>query len=169
MGNRSSSSLANLDAAEARFTAQETAELRASFYRLCSVSSDGDLLAERDFRHYVLLAAVPDMPMKLASRVFQTLAVNGNAFLDQGEFFCGVCVLVKGTLEEQLEFVFHVFDLHENGRLTRDVVLRFDEMIRKTCLYKDEGHWSGKWAVGRKTTMSIRICWLDWTEFEIMR
>lgn len=155
MGNKAGSSMGSVEDAEARFSADDLAHVRAGFRRLCKLTNDEELLAERVFRQHVLLDCLPDMPLKLVSRIFLTFAANGNAYLDYAEFLCGLCVLAKGSVDERLQFLFHVYDVQQTGKLTRDVLIRFDEMIRKTCLYKDEGHWSGK--------SSLELCHLPRT------
>ena len=102
-------------------------------------------ISENTFRQLILVQRYPDIPVKVAHAIFK--GFTKNEFIDMQEFLCGIAVMARGESEQRLSFAFRSFATTTEGKLTRDVLLRFDELLRPTCLYKDEGQWSSLAAV----------------------
>lgn len=145
MGNTSSSNLVVIDfkSASSRFTKEETDEIKSAFMRLAKLEDGGtNVLSEKLFRHFVLLPFVPAIPTLLAKRIFVAFAQSKNAYLDFHDFFCGLCVLARGTEYERIKFAFKVYDLNEANYLTEDILIKFHELIREPSVYREEGIWA---------------------------
>lgn len=98
----------------------------------------------------------------LMDALFSALDSDGNGSLDWSEFYCGLVMLCRGTMEERLEVAFHMFDSNGNGFI--------EEHELRRLLIRLAGPWSrGK--VEDVLAQCMRADWnhdrrLSWGEFK---
>ena len=57
-----------------------------------------------------------------SKRLFQVFDVDGSNDIDFTEFIQAFAVFQKGTFEDRLDFAFTVFDMNQDGRVSRKEV-----------------------------------------------
>ncbi|CAG7834490.1 unnamed protein product [Allacma fusca] len=64
-------------------------------------------------------------------QVFRLIDRNGDGFIDFREFLINVSIEQRGTLEQKLEHVFGLYDLDQNGYVTKPEMLEFVKMVNR--------------------------------------
>ena len=55
----------------------------------------------------------------LGERLFSQFDVKGNGFIDFDEFISGLSVCCRGTVDEKIHFMFNMYDVGQEGSVTR--------------------------------------------------
>ena len=121
MGNRSSTTKLRPEALgdlvdETNFT---ESELRHWFKEFRNDFPEGRLSIDQ-FRE-VYAQHFPDGDAaKFAAHVFRTFDHDHNHHLDFREFMCALSVTARGSPEERLHWAFRMYDIDENGYITKN-------------------------------------------------
>lgn len=71
-------------------------------------------------------------PEPLADHVFRVLDKNKDDKLDFREFMCRFNIAKRGTAEEKLAFAFSIYDLNDDGYMTKNELLEITKAIYNT-------------------------------------
>ncbi|OQS00847.1 hypothetical protein ACHHYP_02218 [Achlya hypogyna] len=108
-------------AAEARLGDVETRRAKQAFTR----ASGHGHMTRNIFVHSVLREVLPNMPVPLAERVFNSINLDVSGQLKYKEFISAVAVLKTGSMREKLKFLFRALDSTESGVVAKPDVRAF--------------------------------------------
>ena len=61
----------------------------------------------------------------LADHIFDAYDMDGNGMVDFKEFLCTVNLATNGTVDEKLKWAFRLYDIDDNGYVTKEEVIQF--------------------------------------------
>lgn len=102
-----------LKALEKRFDAEELYTLRQTFIELAS-RNKCKFIDRESFK------LVFRMPGVLADRLFNAFDVTHSDMIDYESFITGLALFVRGSFKERIDFLFRIYDIDQNGRITRE-------------------------------------------------
>jgi len=100
-----------------------------------SVSADGTTLTKENFK--IGLAKLKDLGFQdlestpFYDRLFNLFDLNGDGSVDLHEFFSGLSVLFKGTIDEKLKLSFRAYDLDGSNTISKK---ELSEMFKSAWL-----------------------------------
>ncbi len=83
------------------------------FNRICNHE---DVLEFNSFCIYFLGKHVPEI---LSRRIFEVFDGKKTGFVSRKEFLCGLTILLHGTIDEKLAFIFALYDDDESGKISK--------------------------------------------------
>ncbi|OQR99962.1 hypothetical protein ACHHYP_03770 [Achlya hypogyna] len=105
------------------FTRLELYTLWSRFKALCSLSRSPAGVDQATFRRAVPLLSVEDE--MFVDRVFAILDEDYSGVIEWREFIRAMSALEKGDLRARIVFLFQVYDLNGDGKLSRDELITF--------------------------------------------
>ncbi|XP_002128600.2 neurocalcin homolog [Ciona intestinalis] len=66
---------------------------------------------------------------RFVDHLFRTFDFNNDGFINFREFVCGLSITTRGTPEEKLTWTFNVYDVNNDGTITRDEMLQIMRAI----------------------------------------
>ena len=60
----------------------------------------------------------PERLNDICDHVFRAFDVDGNGFVEFGEFLLGFAICSRGNLQSRLDYAFECYDIDKNGYLT---------------------------------------------------
>ncbi|XP_077363631.1 calaxin-like isoform X2 [Festucalex cinctus] len=114
-----------------RFTQTEIECLILEFYSILgqTTSTGKSSLDERKFRS-VLTNEFGLTNNTIMERVFRTFDKDNDSFVSSKEWVEGLCVFLRGTLDEKIKYCFKVYDLSGDDYITREEIL----LMVRNCL-----------------------------------
>ncbi|XP_061520917.1 calaxin-like isoform X1 [Phyllopteryx taeniolatus] len=114
-----------------RFNPTEVECLIREFYSILgqTTSSGKSSLDERKFRS-ILSNDFGLTNNTIMERVFRTFDKDNDSFVSSKEWVEGLCVFLRGTLDEKIKFCFHVYDLTGDDYISREEML----LMVRNCL-----------------------------------
>ena len=86
----------------------------------------------------MIQACYPDVDVnRLENHIFRLFDRDGNGSIDFKEFMVVLYVMSSGTPEENLKQIFKVFDLDEDGRISRQEITRIVRDISYLFTFED--------------------------------
>ncbi|CAF3447431.1 unnamed protein product [Rotaria socialis] len=70
----------------------------------------------------ILRQESPDSLDNICDHVFRAFDVDGNGFVEFGEFLLGFAICSRGDLRSRLDYAFECYDLDSNGFITEDEI-----------------------------------------------
>lgn len=117
MGNgRSKTPIMTLEAAVQRIGLARCRKLEQGFHR----ARGHGPLTEEVFRTVIVAEMFPTFPIALSRRLFQLLDVNRRGELSVQQFVCGIALITKGTLAEQLSMLCLFYDRSGVGVILKE-------------------------------------------------
>lgn len=99
---------------KARFSAEEVLVLKQTFEDLQSRNASGDNGVDK--RTFLRVFNLPGM---LGERLFAVFDRKSRDYLDFEDFICGLAAVVRGSLDEKIQFLFTMYDLKGNGFVSK--------------------------------------------------
>lgn len=93
-----------------------------------TLSGGGGVVTKKLFRNKVL-GAFTMIPHSLSDRLFEVLDTERTGELTLDNVLSGIAWLKHGKFEEQVQLLFIIYDLDGAGRVARDVIDRFMDVI----------------------------------------
>jgi Ca2+-binding EF-hand superfamily protein len=98
---------------EQRFDTEELFTLRQTFTEL-ACEHGGKCMSREAFQ---LLFRMPGV---LSDRLFNAFDATHSGMIDYESFVTSLALFVRGDLHERLDFLFRIYDIDQNGRITRE-------------------------------------------------
>lgn len=58
----------------------------------------------------------------ITDRIFAAFDKRNDGLIDGDEWLFGLSVFLKGTLQEQINFAFYIYDMNSDGAITKDEI-----------------------------------------------
>lgn len=91
-------------------------ELRQIYKRFCSFVSDGQMTKDQFIDIYLNCSASTNISI-IAEHIFRTCDVDENHSIDFCEFIGCLSVTTRGTLMEQIKWIFELYDINRDGMI----------------------------------------------------
>nr|XP_027235853.1 Kv channel-interacting protein 1-like [Penaeus vannamei] len=102
-----------------RFTKEELQFMYRGFKQECPTG----VISEETFKEiYGKFFPLGDSAM-YAHYVFGTMDQDGSGTITFGDFIMGLSVLLKGTLQERVNWIFNLYDINNDGYITREELI----------------------------------------------
>ncbi|XP_066957671.1 calsenilin-like isoform X2 [Macrobrachium rosenbergii] len=102
-----------------RFTKEELQFMYRGFKQECPTG----VISEETFKEiYGKFFPLGDSAM-YAHYVFGTLDQDGSGTITFGDFIMGLSVLLKGTLQERVNWIFNLYDINNDGYITKEELI----------------------------------------------
>ncbi|CAF3853880.1 unnamed protein product [Rotaria sp. Silwood2] len=81
-------------------------------------------LDRAQFRKFyrILRNEAPDRLNDMCDHIFRAFDVDGNGYVEFGEFLLGFAICSRGDLRSRLDYAFECYDLDSNGYITEDEI-----------------------------------------------
>ncbi|CAF2719028.1 unnamed protein product [Rotaria sp. Silwood2] len=98
-------------------------EIRTWHEKFFHDNPDGRL-DRAEFRNFfrLLRQESPDRLENICDHVFRAFDVDGNGYVEFGEFLLGFAICSRGDLRSRLDYAFECYDLDSNGYITEDEI-----------------------------------------------
>lgn len=101
------------------FTRDELLQLQTEFNKLSKKSHDHTHTIDRaGFEKALQLVKVRESDQEILGRLFTLFDHSGDGLINFKEFIVGTSAIVRGTLEEKLQFSFYLFDVDNSGLIS---------------------------------------------------
>ncbi|EDQ90181.1 uncharacterized protein MONBRDRAFT_35117 [Monosiga brevicollis MX1] len=106
-------------AKETKFTTEEIQQWFKAFRKDCP---SGELSRKEFCRIYSQFFPAGN-PEEFAEYVFRTFDKDANGKVNFREFMCAISVTSRGTVEQKLDWAFHLYDQNNDGFITREEMI----------------------------------------------
>lgn len=101
------------------FTRDELLKLQQEFQKLSKDHAGNHATIDRSgFEKALALVKVRESDQEILGRLFTLFDHSGDGQINFKEFIVGVSAIVRGTLEEKLQFSFYLFDIDNSGLIS---------------------------------------------------
>lgn len=109
--------ISSLQVFHVEFPPEEIVRWHKKFFR---DNPEGRLDLEAFRKFYCLLRNEPiERIGSMCDHIFRAFDVDGNGYVEFGEFLLGFAVCSKGDLKQRLAYAFECYDINSNGYLTQ--------------------------------------------------
>eukprot|EP01118_Nematostelium_gracile_P017877 TRINITY_DN777_c0_g2_i2.p1 TRINITY_DN777_c0_g2~~TRINITY_DN777_c0_g2_i2.p1 ORF type:complete len:189 (-),score=47.33 TRINITY_DN777_c0_g2_i2:180-677(-) len=103
-------------------------ELKLLYLQFSVDAVDGKI-TRNHFEQVIGSVGITDRFLK--ELLFGSFDTNKDGSIDFKEFVIAISIMTKGTVDERLEFAFHMYDLDGNGFLEKDEVIKIMRAINR--------------------------------------
>ncbi|CAM9330850.1 unnamed protein product, partial [Sphacelaria rigidula] len=111
-----------------RFDECEIKVIKETFKDLCHLKGGSARIDKETFLQYFPL------PGLLGERLFAVFDKKCSGEIDYEEFVCGLAVTCRGSWEEKVEFIFNIYDVHQQGAVNRDELAALLNHVPKSIM-----------------------------------
>lgn len=120
MGNKNSSSQNKIPPDQLAYLLENSRynkkELKQIYKRFCTFVTDGQMTKDQFVDIYLNCSSSENISV-IAEHIFRTCDVDENHAIDFTEFIACLSVTTRGTLMEQIKWIFELYDINRDGNI----------------------------------------------------
>jgi len=120
MGNKNSSGKNKIPAEQLEYCLEHSRynkkELKQIYKRFCTFVEDGQMTKDQFVDIYLNCSSSENISV-IAEHIFRTCDVDENHAIDFTEFIACLSVTTRGTLMEQIKWIFDLYDINRDGQI----------------------------------------------------
>ena len=107
-------------------------ELNQHYKKFMNITTEGEL-NKQQFDEICTSIFTTKPPETISKKLFNSFDLNKDGFVSFRELMTSLSLIMKGTNEEKLKWLFRIYDLDDDGRITMDEVFDVVESMHTTA------------------------------------